>query len=235
MEQMFERLAPKMAPPPPPPAQTQVLPPPPPAPAPAPFFTPQAPTTAATTETTAEPMDKVQPPPFVGKKPQQVQKSTAAPIQPSPQAQGTSKMGPPFSAPAAPITSQSPLQALETHDYGTDSSSSSYSSMPIVEETEPENLASPPKPEFGQLLDNIRQFLGIPNPTLQEEFRLGSGIGRDPNMLKLEQSKKPSSLKLPLQDELAKMLRMQDELLKPTTSSGLDIGQFPTPPPNRRN
>ena len=225
MEKMFTRLVQQA------PAQPQVAQPPPP-PAPALHIPAFQPTVAAAPPAAPapEPMDTLTQPKRApaGKTPV----STPAPQMPPP----ATTTAPIMSTGAIPkVATQSPLQALESQDYGTDSSSSSFSNPPVVEETEPENLANPPKPEFGLLLNHIREFLGIPDPSTQEEFRLGSGIGRDPNMLRLEQSNKPVSLKLPLQDELARMLRVQNELIQPPNSSPLDIGQFPSPPPNRRN
>ena len=56
-------------------------------------------------------------------------------------------------------------------------------------------------------------------------------------MFRMEQSSRPPSLKLPLMDDIAKLLQNQDTIVKPGTSSSssLDIGQFVPNPPNRGN
>ena len=56
-------------------------------------------------------------------------------------------------------------------------------------------------------------------------------------MFHMEQSSRPPSLKLPLMDDITKLLQNQDTVIKPSTSSttSLDIGQFVPNPPNRGN
>ena len=114
---------------------------------------------------------------------------------------------------------------------------SSYSSASQVEDSEPENLAPPPKADFHAFIDRVRQYLGIDDPAKTEDYKLGSRLGRDPNMFRMEQSSRPPSLKLPLMDDLAKLLQNQDAVVKPgpSSSTSLDIGQFLSNPPNRGN
>ena len=112
-------------------------------------------------------------------------------------------------------------------------SGSSYSSASQVDDSEPENLAPPPKADFHTFIDRVRQYLGIDDPAKTEDYKLGSGLGRDPNMFRMEQSSRPPSLKLPLMDDIAKLLQNQDTVVKPgpASSTSLDIGQFvPNPP-----
>ena len=132
--------------------------------------------------------------------------------------------------------SESPLQRLEKGDYGVETGSS-YSSASQIEDSEPENLAPPPKADFHALIDRVRQYLGIDDPAKTEDYKIGSGLGCDPNMFRMEQSSRPQSLKLPLMDDIAKLLQNQDTVVKPgpSSSTSLDIGQFLSNPPNRGN
>ena len=90
-------------------------------------------------------------------------------------------------APQQPSASRvrSPLELLEAQNYGTEQQKSPIQPKE-VQETEVTDL--PPRPEFGQLLSQIRHFLSIPEPATEEAFKPGATIGRDPNMLKLEQA-----------------------------------------------
>ena len=56
-------------------------------------------------------------------------------------------------------------------------------------------------------------------------------------MFRMEQSSHPLSLKLPLMDDIAKLLQNQDTVVRPGPSSptSLDIGQFIPNPTNRGN
>ena len=116
-------------------------------------------------------------------------------------------------------------------------SGSSYSSASQVDDSEPENLAPPPQADFHAFIDRVRQYLGIDDPAKTEDYKLGSGLGSDPNMFRMEQSSRPPSLKLPLMDDIAKLLQNQDTVVKPgpASSTSLDIGQFVPNPPNRGN
>ena len=56
-------------------------------------------------------------------------------------------------------------------------------------------------------------------------------------MFRMEQSSCPPSLKLPLMDDMAKLLQNQDTVVRPgpSCSTSLDIAQFVPNPPNRGN
>ena len=62
--------------------------------------------------------------------------------------------------------SESPLQRLEKGDYGV-TGDSSYSSSSQVDDSEPKNLAPPPKAGFHAFIDRVRQYLGIDDPAKQ--------------------------------------------------------------------
>ena len=85
-----------------------------------------------------------------------------------------------------------------------------------AEETEPDNLAPPPlKADFFAFIDKVREYLSINGPAKAEDFKLGSGRGRNSYMFRMEQSSRPPSLKLPLIDNLAKLLQNRDSVVKP--------------------
>ena len=132
--------------------------------------------------------------------------------------------------------SESPLQRLEKVNYGLETGSS-YSSTSQVGESELENLAPPPKADFHAFIGRVRQYLSIDDPAKTEDYKLGSGLERDPSMFRMEQSSRPPSLKLPLMDDIAKLLQNQDSVVKPgpSSSTSLDIDQFIPNPPNRGN
>ena len=92
----------------------------------------------------------------------------------------------PPSAPAtvsAPRLS-SPLQALEQEEYGTDASASSFSSASKQEDpTELGEQAAPPNLPFRELVQKVREFLSIPDPAAEEDYKLGSALGREPLLL----------------------------------------------------
>ena len=143
------------------------------------------------------------------------------------------------SPPLPPTTqpqSESPLQRLEKGDYGVETGFS-YSTASQIEDSELENLAPPPKADFHAFIDRVRQYLGIDDPSKTEDYKLGSGLGRDPNMFCMEQSSHPPSLKLLLMDDIAKLLQNHDTVVKPgpSSSTSLDIGQFLFNPPNIGN
>ena len=89
--------------------------------------------------------------------------------------------------------SESPLQRLEKGDYGLEAGSS-YLSTSQADESEPENLAPPPKADFHVFIDRVRQYLGIDDPAKTEDYKLGSSLGHDPNIFRMEQSSRPPSL-----------------------------------------
>ena len=68
--------------------------------------------------------------------------------------------------------SESSLQRLEKGDYGLETGSS-YSSTSQTDESEPENLAPPPKADFHAFIDRVRQYLDIDDPAKTEDYKLG--------------------------------------------------------------
>ena len=93
---------------------------------------------------------------------------------------------PPPSTRTQPQT-ESPLQRLEKGDYGLEAGAS-YSSTSQTDESELENLATLPKADFHTFIVCGRQYLG--NLAKTENYKLGSGLRRDPIMFHMEQSSK---------------------------------------------
>ena len=83
---------------------------------------------------------------------------------------------------------QSPLQALEQEEYGTDTSASSFTASNRSEEpTDPGEQAAPPNLPFRELVQKVREFLSIPpDPAAKEDYKLGSALGRGPLLLQQE-------------------------------------------------
>ena len=128
----------------------------------------------------------------------------------------------------------SPLQALEHEEYGTDASASSFSSPSKPEDpTEVREQAAPPNLPFRELVQKVREFLSIPNPAAEEDYKLGSALGRDPLLLQQEKLDRPPSIKLPMVADLSRLQTSQDDSVKPSTSNTLEIGKFPGIPPHK--
>ena len=123
----------------------------------------------------------------------------------------------------------SPLQALEQEEYGTDASASSFSSTSKPEDPS----AAPPNLPFRELVQKVWEFLSIPDPAAEEDYRLGSALGRDPLLLQEEKSDRPPSIKLPMVADLSRLQTAQDDSVKPSTSNTLEIGKFPGIPPHK--
>ena len=122
---------------------------------------------------------------------------------------------------------QSLLQALEQEEYGTDTSASSFAASNRSEEpTDPGEQAAPPHLPFRELVQKIREFLSIPDPAAEEDYKLGSALGRDPLLLQQEKADRQPSIKLPMVADLSRLQSAQDDLVKPSTSNTLDIGKF---------
>ena len=86
----------------------------------------------------------------------------------------------------------SPLQALEQEEYGTDASASSFSSSSNPEDpTEVGEQVAPPYLPFRELVQKVREFLSIPDPAAEEDYKLGSAQGRDPLLLQQEKLDRP--------------------------------------------
>ena len=128
---------------------------------------------------------------------------------------------------------QSPLQGLEQEEYGADSSASSFTSPRSEEPTDTGEQAAPPNLPFRELVQEVREFLSIPDPAAEEHYKPGSALGRDPLLLLQEKAGRPPSIKLPMVSDLSRLQTAQDEAVKPSTSSTLDMGKFPTIPPHK--
>ena len=126
---------------------------------------------------------------------------------------------------------QSPLQVLEQEEYGAESSASSFTSPRSEEPTDTGEQAAPPNLPFRELVQKVREFLSIPDPAAEEHYKPGSALGRDPLLLLQEKAGRPPSIKLPMVSDLSRLQTAQDEAVKPSTSSTLDMGKFPTIPP----
>ena len=130
----------------------------------------------------------------------------------------------------------SPLQALEQEEYGTDVSASSFSSASKQKDpTEVGEQAPSPNLPFGELVQKVREFLSIPDPAAEEDYKLGSALGCDPLLLQQEKLDTPLSIKLPMIPDLSWIQTAQDDLVKPGTSSSLEIGKFPGIPPHKES
>ena len=175
MEQMFNRLA--LAQPQPPVAASS---------SPPPHIVSITPVSAIQPDKSEEPMDSApsQPAPPEVKKGLSKVKGSSAIAQQSIQAVVTqvkvptttpSTQPPPASATVSAPRLSSPLQALEQEEYGTDVSTSSFSSASKQEDpTEVGEQAPPPNLPFRELVQKVREFLSIPDPAAEEDYKLGS-------------------------------------------------------------
>ena len=118
---------------------------------------------------------------------------------------------------------------MEQEEYGTKASSFSSSSKP-EDPTEVGEQAAPPNLPFRELVQKVREFLSIPDPAAEEDYKLGSALGGDPLLLQQEKLDRPPSIKLPM---VADLSRLQDDSVKPSTSNTLEIGKFPGIPPHK--
>ena len=99
---------------------------------------------------------------------------------------------PPAPATVSAPRLSSPLQALEQEEYGTDALVSSFSSASKQEDpTEVGEQAPPPNLPFRELVQKVREFLSIPDPAAEEDYKLGSALGRDPLLLQQEKLDRP--------------------------------------------
>ena len=138
----------------------------------------------------------------------------------------------PFSLPTAASAPRlaSPLQ----EEYGTDASASSFSSASKPEDpTEVGEQSAPPNLPFRELLQKVREFLSIPAPAAEEDYKLGSALGRDPLLLQQEKLDRSPSMKLPMVADLSRLQTAQDDSVKPSMSNTLEIGKFPGIPPHK--
>ena len=75
--------------------------------------------------------------------------------------------------------------------------------------------------------------MSIPDPAAEEDYKLGSALGRDPLLLQQEKLDRPPSIKLPMVADLSRLQTAQDDSVKPSTSNTLEIGKFPGIPPHK--
>ena len=128
----------------------------------------------------------------------------------------------------------SPLQALEQEEYRTDASASSFSSTSKQEDpTEVGDQAAPPNLPFRELVQKVREFLSIPDPAAEEDYKVGSALGCDPLLLQQEKLDRPPSIKLPMVADLSRLQTAQGDSVKPSTSNTLEIGKFPGISPHK--
>ena len=129
---------------------------------------------------------------------------------------------------------QSPLQALKQGEYRTDSSASSFAASTRSEQpTDPGEHVAPPNLPFREQVQKVREFLSIHDPPAEEDYKLGSALGHDHLLLQQEKADRPPSIKLLMVADLSRLQSAQDDLVKPSTSSTLDIGKFPGIPPHK--
>ena len=122
---------------------------------------------------------------------------------------------------------------LEQEEYGAENSTSSSFTTPRSEEpTDTSEQAAPPNLPFRELVQRVREFLSIPDLTVQEHYKPGSALGCDPLLLQ-ETAGSPASIKLPMVPDLLCLQTAQDDAVKPSTSSTLDVGKFPVIPPHK--
>ena len=233
MEQMFNRLAPAQIQPPVAASST-----------PPPHIVSITPVSAIPPAKSEEPMDAAasQPAPLEVKKGLSKVKGSSAIAQQSIQAVVSkvvvptsilSTQPPPAPATVSPPRLSSPLQALEQEEYRTDASAPSFSSASKQEDpTEVGEQGPPPNLPFRELVQKVREFLSIPDPAAEEDYKLGSALGCDP-LLQQEKLDRPPSIKLPMIPDLSRLQTAQDDLVKPSTSSSLEIGKFPGIPPHK--
>ena len=67
----------------------------------------------------------------------------------------------------------------------------------------------------------------------EEDYKLGSALGCEPLLLQQEKADRLPSIKLPMVADLLHLQSAQDDLVKPSTSSTLDIGKFPGIPQHK--
>ena len=234
MEQMFTRLAPAQTQPP---AATSTAPP--------PHIVSITPVSAIPPAKAEEPMDLAPSQPALPevKKGLSKVKGSSAIAQQSIQAV-VSQVKVPTATPSTQSSSlstaasaprlASPLQALEQEEYGTDASASSFSSASKPEDpTEVGEQVAPPNLPFRELVQKVREFLSIPDPAAEEDYKLGSALGHDPLLLQQEKLDRPPSIKLPMAADLSCLQTAQDDSVKPSTSNTLGIGTFPGIPPHK--
>ena len=92
---------------------------------------------------------------------------------------------------APPPMLQSPLQALEQEKHETDTSASSFAATRSEEPSDKGDQAAPPNHAFRELVQKVREFLSIPDPAAEEDYKLGLALGQDPLLLQQEKADRP--------------------------------------------
>ena len=100
------------------------------------------------------------------------------------------------------------------------------------EPTDPGEQVAPPDFPFRELVQKVREFLSIPDPAAEEDYKLGSALGHDPLLQQQEQADRPPSIKLPMVAGHSCLQSAQHGLVKPSTLSTLDTRKFPGIPPH---
>ena len=104
-------------------------------------------------------------------------------------------------------------------------------SLPPKKQEDPAEVgeqAPPPNLPFRELVQKVREFLSIPDPAAEEDYKLGSALGHDPLLLQQEKLDRPPSIKLPMIPDLSRLQTAQDDLVKPGMSSSLEISGYST-------
>ena len=158
----------------------------------------------------------------------QIQVPSSAPIQATTIPNSTPSTVVPSNIAPASSKLQSPLQVLEQEQYGTDTTASFFTAPRLVEPTNTGEQGGPPNLPFWELVQRVREFLSIPVPAVEEQYKPGLALGRDPLLLVQDKAGRPPSITLPMVADLSHLQTAQDEALKPSTSSTLDIGKFRT-------
>ena len=122
---------------------------------------------------------------------------------------------------APPPRLQSPFQQ-EQEEYGTDTSASFFVASRSEKPSDTGEQVAPTNLPFRELVQKVREFLSIPDPAAEEDYKLGSALGRDPLLLQ-EKADRPPSIKLPMVADLSCLQNAQDDLVKSSTSNTLDI------------
>ena len=102
---------------------------------------------------------------------------------------------------------------------GTDTSASSFSSTSKPEHTaDIAQQVAPLNLPFRELVQKVKEYLSIPDPAAEENYKLGSSLGCYPLLLKQEKFDRPPSIKLSMVADLSRLQPVQDESVKPSKS-----------------
>ena len=87
---------------------------------------------------------------------------------------------------------------LEQEDYSTDASAYSFMTRRSEEPTKTGEQAAPHNLYFRIPVQNVREFLSIPDPAPEEHYEPGSGLGCNHLLLQQKKADRPPSIKLPM-------------------------------------